>query len=214
MMAPLLLLDLDNTLIDRDAAFAAWLRKVAAGAGAPDSAVDGVLAVDEGGYGDREDVAEAMRRLLRLDDDTETLVDRIRHEHVEFIELTGGVRDRLAAIADRGVHLGVVTNGAVRQQTMKLRHVGLGGLVDRALISEGVGIAKPDPEIFRRAVALRGASPDETWMVGDNAVADIRGAQEAGLRTGWVSLAREWPGGPPPTVQAPSTAEVLDLTGL
>ncbi len=213
-MAPLLLLDLDNTLIDRDAAFSAWIRRVATGAGAPDSAVDEVLAVDDSGYGDREDVAEAMRRLLGLDDHTETLVDRIRHEHVEFVELMAGVLDRLVAIADRGVHLGVVTNGAVRQQTKKLRHVGLAGLIDRALISEGVGIAKPDPEIFRRAVASRGASPDETWMVGDNATADIRGAQEAGLRTGWVSLDREWPGGPPPTVQAPSTAEVLDLTGL
>ncbi|RKR75415.1 HAD family hydrolase [Frondihabitans australicus] len=213
-MAPLLLLDLDNTLIDRDAAFEAWVRHVAEGAGAPVSAVDEVLAVDDSGYGDRDDVAEAMRRLLRLEDDPETLVDRIRHEHVELVALAEGVRERIEAIADRGVHLGVVTNGPVRQQTMKLRRVGLSGLVDRAMISEGAGVAKPDPEIFRRAMERAGATPDDTWMVGDSARADIRGAQDAGLRTGWVSLGRGWPGGEPPTVQAPTTAEVLDLTRL
>jgi putative hydrolase of the HAD superfamily len=213
-MSSLLLVDLDNTLIDRDAAFAAWVRSVADEAGAPDGAVDEVLSVDDSGYGERDEVAEAMRRILGLRDDHEALVDRIRHEHVEYVELNNGVRDRLAALADRGVDIAVLTNGNVKQQTMKLERVGLSELIDGAVISEATGTEKPDPAIFRDTVAARGADVADAWMVGDSAEADIRGAQEAGIRTGWVTLERPWPGGPEPTVQAATTAEVLDLTGL
>ncbi|AMM19889.1 hypothetical protein AX769_06630 [Frondihabitans sp. PAMC 28766] len=211
---PLLLIDLDNTLIDRDAAFGSWVRRVAEETGADPSAADQVIAIDDSGYAERDDVAEAMRRILRLDDEHDDLVDRIRHEHVDYVELNEGVRERLTALADRGVDLAVLTNGSVKQQTMKLSHVGLEHLIDGAVISEAAGLVKPDPEIFRRAVDERGAAIAETWMVGDSADNDIRGAQDAGLRTGWVSLGRPWPGGPAPTVQAASTAEVLDLTGL
>jgi putative hydrolase of the HAD superfamily len=213
-MPPLLLIDLDNTLIDRDAAFSAWVRRVADDAGAPDGAVDEIVRIDDSGYGERDDVAEALRTTLGLDDDHDTLVDRIRHEHVEFVELNDGVRERLTDLADRGVDIAVLTNGNVKQQTMKLTRVGLSELVDGAVISEEAGLEKPDPAIFREAVSSRGGSVDDAWMVGDNADADIRGAQDAGLRTGWVTLGRPWPGGPEPTVQAATTAEVLDLTGL
>lgn len=213
-MAPLLLIDLDNTLIDRDAAFAAWVRRIVDDAGADPATVDEIVRIDDSGYAERDDVADAITRILRLDDDHDALVDRIRHEHVEFVELNEGVRERLRALADRGVDIAVLTNGNVRQQTMKLERVGLGGLVDGAVISEAAGMSKPDPAIFTGAVAERGAALDDAWMVGDNADADIRGAQEAGLRTGWVTLGRPWPGGPAPTVQASTTAEVLDRTGL
>ncbi|BDZ49202.1 hypothetical protein GCM10025867_14430 [Frondihabitans sucicola] len=206
----LLLIDLDNTLIDRDSAFATWVRRVAEDAGADDAAADRVIEADDSGYADRDDVARALQRELGVDDDLETLVDRIRHEHVEHVELNDGVGERLARLADRGVDVAVLTNGNVKQQSMKLHRVGLDHLVDGAVISESAGLEKPDPEIFRRAVADRGADADDTWMVGDNADADIKGAQDAGLRTGWVTLGRPWPGGPAPTVQAATTAEVLD----
>lgn len=206
----LLLIDLDNTLIDRDAAFATWVHEVADESGADDEAADRVIEVDDSGYGEREDVARALQRELGVTDDLDTLVDRIRHEHVKHVELNEGVRDRLARLAERGVDIAVLTNGNVKQQSMKLHRVGLDHLVEGAIISESAGLEKPDPEIFRKALADRNADPDDTWMVGDNADADITGAQDAGLRTGWVTLGRPWPGGPEPTVQAPTTAEVLD----
>lgn len=207
----LLLIDLDNTLIDRDAAFAAWVREVARDAGADAKAVDRVIEVDDSGYGERSDVARTMQRELGARDDLDGMIDRIRHEHVAHVDLHDGVRERLAHLAEGGATIAVLTNGNVRQQTMKLRRVGLEHLIDGAIISEAAGLEKPDPEIFRRAVADRGFTPADSWMVGDNADADIRGAQEAGLRTGWVALGRPWPGGPEPTVSAESTAEVLDL---
>jgi len=37
--------------------------------------------------------------------------------------------------------------------------------------------------MFERALALAGARPDQAVMIGDNPIADIRGAAQLGLRT-------------------------------
>ena len=59
-------------------------------------------------------------------------------------------------------------------------------------MSEEVGVAKPDPAIFQRALGAIGAQPAETLFVGDNPVADIGGAQQLGMLTAWVHLGRDW----------------------
>jgi HAD superfamily hydrolase (TIGR01549 family) len=210
----LLLIDLDNTLIDRDAAFATWIREEVERQGGTESDVQALIEADDSGYSERDEFAKTLRERLGTEDDLDKLIDRIRHEHVEHVELNEGVRERLERFGAAGVEVGVLTNGNVKQQTMKLERVGLEHLVDGAVISESAGLEKPDPEIFRRAMSDRGAEPGETWMVGDNADADICGAQKAGIRTGWVSLGREWPGGERATVEAETTSEVLDLIGF
>jgi putative hydrolase of the HAD superfamily len=63
-----------------------------------------------------------------------------------------------------------------------LDETGLAPLVDGAVISAEVGIAKPDPAIFMRALELAGAGADEALHVGDTADADLAGARAAGIR--------------------------------
>jgi putative hydrolase of the HAD superfamily len=60
------------------------------------------------------------------------------------------------------------------------------------VISEEAGVAKPSPEIFMRALNLLGAQPSETLFVGDNPVADVVGAQSAGIPAVWLRNARTW----------------------
>lgn len=70
------------------------------------------------------------------------------------------------------------------EQILKALHLRqfFSGLV----VSGVVGACKPDVKIFR--LAERAARfPSLIWMVGDNPVADIRGAQEAGWRTVYVA---------------------------
>ena len=57
---PLLLLDLDNTLIDRDAAFRAAAAAFLSAHGLPDTDLPWVTAVDAGGYAPRHEVAPAL----------------------------------------------------------------------------------------------------------------------------------------------------------
>ncbi|WP_171166717.1 HAD family hydrolase [Streptomyces sp. I05A-00742] len=54
--------------------------------------------------------------------------------------------------------------------------VGLSDPVDTVVICESVGVRKPDPRIFRHALAVLGAEPSpRVLMVGDSFTADVGG---------------------------------------
>jgi putative hydrolase of the HAD superfamily len=44
-----------------------------------------------------------------------------------------------------------------------------------------VGAEKPLPAIFQHAITMTHASVTDSWMIGDNPVADVHGARNAGL---------------------------------
>lgn len=201
----LLLLDLDNTLVDRDGAFERWARGLVEQVDGAADDLAWLLALDDHGYAPRDAVADGLRERFRLARPREAVVHDLLRGHLPFVRCYDGVLDALRERRAAGDELVVLTNGTVDQQTRKLHHAGLAGVVDRVVISEAVGAKKPDPEIFR--VAMGGA--ESAWMIGDHAINDIGGGQRSGCRTGWVSQGAPWPGGPPPTVSAPTTAAVL-----
>ena len=88
------------------------------------------------------------------------------------------------------IRLAVVTNGTEEHQRTKLDASGLTGLFDAIVTSGAVGASKPDPAIFRAALATVGCEPGEAAMVGDNPLRDIAGAQQAGLRGIWIDRDR------------------------
>ena len=59
--------------------------------------------------------------------------------------------------------------------------LGLRPLVEEVITSATVGYEKPNPEIFRLALDMAG-NPAAAWMVGDNVVADVMGAEAAGIK--------------------------------
>lgn len=59
--------------------------------------------------------------------------------------------------------------------------MGLGALVAGVVTSARCGYRKPHPEIFRAALRLTSARPEETLMVGDSVSADVRGAESLGM---------------------------------
>jgi putative hydrolase of the HAD superfamily len=81
----------------------------------------------------------------------------------------------------------------VAQQERKLRHTGLDREVAGWVISEGAGLRKPDPAIFRLAAETAGQPLSGAWMIGDSALADIEGARSAGLPNVWLHRGRRWP---------------------
>ena len=58
--------------------------------------------------------------------------------------------------------------------------VGLRGHFEAVLTSALMGYEKPHPEAFRMALREAG-SPEQVWMVGDNPVADVQGAESLGI---------------------------------
>jgi putative hydrolase of the HAD superfamily len=75
----------------------------------------------------------------------------------------------------------VLTNGPSGFQRRKLEASGLGPELDAIAISGELGVAKPDPEAFERALELLGTKAEETAMVGDSLENDVLGALGAGL---------------------------------
>lgn len=182
-MSRLACFDLDNTLIDRDEAFVAWAEWWARREGLGDEAVEWLLAHDEGGFRPRPELFAGVKEHFGLAAEVPELVDAYDREHPTFASVDPDVLAGLAALRTAGWRVAVVTNGGVVQQSLKLDRTGIGAVVDYCCISEQVGVAKPDPAIFKIAAARTGATLAGGWMVGDHPAYDIAGGIAAGLST-------------------------------
>jgi putative hydrolase of the HAD superfamily len=209
----LLLIDLDNTLVDRTGAYKTWADAYVAEHGAGPADLDWLIDADNDGYEPRPRLAERIGERFGVASD-EVLAE-LRTGMVAnlvFDEATGrALTDATAA----GLVPVVVTNGSVRQQEAKLRHTGLDRLVAAWVISEGAGVGKPDRRIFELAAEAVGHSlAAGGWMIGDHAAYDVGGGTAAGLRTVWLSRGREWPAALPyrPTLIAGDCATAIRLT--
>ncbi|GLU48468.1 HAD family hydrolase [Nocardiopsis ansamitocini] len=88
----------------------------------------------------------------------------------------------LTQLAQRGITLGVVTNGTHAFQHDKLTALNLAHHFSAVVCSDTAGAGKPDPRIFHAACTQLNTPPDQTWHVGDQLRADALGALTAGLR--------------------------------
>jgi putative hydrolase of the HAD superfamily len=79
------------------------------------------------------------------------------------------------------VKLGILTNGRSDLQRSVVKALGFAPLVSAIVVSEEVGCRKPQREIFDIALALVASAPQESIMVGDDPMADIEGASNAGM---------------------------------
>jgi putative hydrolase of the HAD superfamily len=92
-----------------------------------------------------------------------------------------GAHETLAALRGAGLRTGVVSNADGRAALL-LEQAGLAGGFDLIVDSHFEGVEKPDPEIFRRALARLGVAAEHTLFVGDIWSIDVEGSRAAGLR--------------------------------
>lgn len=190
---PLLLLDLDNTLVDRAAAFRAWASEFVGGLDAPAGEIDWLVEADRDGYEPRESFAADILERFELDGTSAAqLVDDLRRGMVERLTLDPAVPHALTAARKAGWVPVIVTNGSTIQQERKIRHTGLDRWVAAWVVSESAGVAKPAPRIFQLAAHAAGLPLGGAWMVGDHAAADIGGACAAGIESVWLHRGRTW----------------------
>lgn len=213
------LFDLDNTLAARDQAFAAWVRWFVhrrLGLDPEDQATEAtvarLLARDAGGHNPKADFFQALKGDYPiLAGEAADLLAEFRRQLPDHLPpLDPGAAGLLAALDRAGLPWGVVTNGA-ETQYLKLRRLGLEGRSPCVVVSEVVGVHKPDPAIFRLAAGHLGVAPAATLFVGDHPRKDILGAAAAGMRTAWLRRGRAWPAplaATPPTYQIDSLAEL------
>lgn len=91
----------------------------------------------------------------------------------------------LEELIANNIKIGIVTNAS---QPMAMRdaelvaHKLMDYFPDCRLSAADAGYLKPHPRIFEYALNVMGTSAEETVFIGDNPVADIAGAQAAGMR--------------------------------
>ncbi|MEV0294711.1 HAD-IA family hydrolase [Nocardia sp. NPDC050710] len=86
--------------------------------------------------------------------------------------------------------LAIVSDGSIDDQILTLYRMGIIELFDPIVISEEVGVLKPDPRIFERLLFETGMSASDVVMVGNDPYRDIAGAKRVGMKTVWVRTGR------------------------
>ncbi|MEO8907249.1 MAG: HAD family hydrolase [Microbacteriaceae bacterium] len=118
----------------------------------------------------------------------------------------------LDRLAERGIRLGLITNGDLDFQLRKIERVGLTPRFEHIVTSGAFGIAKPDARIFLHACAQFGVEPSAAAYVGDRLATDAIGAAHAGLTGVWLD--RVGAEVPAAIEVAATAARVIRITSL
>ncbi len=88
-------------------------------------------------------------------------------------------------LREKGYKTGVLSNGFKGVQQLKLDSTGMASKIDLVVLSDDIGINKPDVRLYEYAMKQSGcATPTSHIMIGDNPDTDIAGAVNAG----WQSI--------------------------
>lgn len=88
--------------------------------------------------------------------------------HASGVWINPEAKPTLAALANRGKKLAVVTNTATQLATRILSESNLSSHFEQVVCADQVDQPKPAPDLVTRAVSLLQVPSEQTWMVGDS----------------------------------------------
>ncbi|MDC9720629.1 MAG: HAD family hydrolase [Gammaproteobacteria bacterium] len=104
------------------------------------------------------------------------------------VDLFAGTEAQLSALK-KTYQIGALTNG-----NADLEQVGIDHLFDFYFNSAQIGVSKPHPDFFTKALEHTGLSAECFIHIGDHPQHDIAGAQTMGMRTIWMNPEQKsWP---------------------
>lgn len=111
------------------------------------------------------------------------------------LQLFSKVPELLVNLAQTDIKIGIITNGPVEHQYNKIRSLGLLNYIteDYIFISDGVGIAKPNPDIFHFVKNKMEMSAENILYVGDSWYNDVVAPLKAGWNSVWYNHRRRNP---------------------
>ena len=174
-----------------------------------DRALERLAGIEKLGFRAMIDAQTALL-LPRLPDGArlrrEAIADQFHLSTLAVVRRNQGLLARL----HKSYHLGVVSNFTGNLE-LCLEELGLMHYFAVVADSGRVGVTKPDPRLFRHALASPAVTPNPGWMVGDNFESDIRPAAALGLSTVWLAPASEHS---PDTREGLPTARIATLSDL
>ena len=208
-----LLLDVDGTLLDFEAAEHKALRETMEHFGIPATDENeqtyvtinkGLWAALEKGQVKREKLgALRFARLLEavgMQGDA-AQIDRYYLQQLgTHADTMPGALEAVRELAEVAT-LAVASNGVERVQLSRLADSGLDKYMDGVFVSERVGVEKPSRRFFETALKSLGIeNRSKVLVVGDSLSADVKGGQNAGLDTCWCN----WNDAPAPAENGPT----------
>ncbi|MFP7171094.1 HAD family hydrolase [Terribacillus sp. FSL K6-0262] len=183
-----ILFDLDGTIHDRHTTLQRFLadqfqrfQSGFQGIGASDF-TETFLELDQGGYAEKPAVYRELLIRFSLDTSLEPVLTADYFERMA--QFAVAYPDALETLQELSMSytLGIVTNGPALLQQQVIEQLGLYWHCQSLIISEAVGLRKPDPAIFELALSEVEAAAAETIFVGDHVENDIMGSRNAGLQ--------------------------------
>lgn len=95
----------------------------------------------------------------------------------------------LTRLKEKGIAMGVISNWDMSLHRV-IETFGLSSFFDVVLASLEEGTEKPHPRLFQLALEKTGFKASEALHVGDDALDDLQGARDAGLRAALVDRSR------------------------
>lgn len=107
----------------------------------------------------------------------------------------------------------ILSNGFTELQSRKMQSAGIAHYFDGMILSEDIGVNKPNPAIFTHALQVAESTAEESLMIGDNYEVDIEGAQRVGIDQVFYNISKKDlnPEHPQPTFTITSLLELKEI---
>ena len=220
-----IMMDIDNTLLDFDAAERKALLETLQQFSLPcdEAAISRYHEINSSLWGElnkgkiRRDklVVERFDRFVKEIGAAAkaTELNRAYTEHLAtHADVIPGAEEALQELAEVATMI-AVSNGTESVERGRLKLSGFEKYFDDIFISEAVGVSKPNPKIFQIAMRKLGIEhSDKVLVVGDSLSADIQGGVNAGLDTCWVNMnGLENESGLTPTYEVKALSELYPI---
>lgn len=172
---------------------------------------------------ERQDVTLAELRVGRFQQlfdelgtavDVESFAQSYLAQLGEQSQLFPGVAALIRQLHGR-YRLALITNGLADVQYPRLERSGLRPCFDVVIVSDEVGVGKPDPAIFDVAFARMGQPPKEqVLIIGDGLTSDMQGGINYGIDTCWLNMNGKSANGLPITYEINQLSDLKHLPGV
>ena len=105
----------------------------------------------------------------------------------QSVALTEKADEVIEYLYNKNYKLYVATNGLIRLQKPRIINSTIADYFSDIIVSEEVGVAKPNPKIFDVLLQRSNLKPNEAIVVGDSLEKDIQGAKNANIKSVWYN---------------------------
>lgn len=100
---------------------------------------------------------------------------------LSYNELIDGTEDLLIYLKNNGYQLYIISNGFQEVTERKCQLSGIAQYFETITSADSVGVRKPNSKIFEYSLGLAKAEKKESILIGDDWIADVKGAQNFGM---------------------------------